>query len=205
MTLPLRRSAIGLLASLLIAACTGGPGGPGPSASSTSPVPTASLAPASPTGGPSEPGGAAGGNPGLTPIPVAPGGPGSPGGPIQIQPPVTVTPVPNLLDVRDIRAESVKVSVASGGHLVATVTWWSGPSPCSELAEVHVERTRNAFTLTVREGAAELGIACPAIAMHKQAAVDLGPTSPGTYSVSATGADVSVSIVLDAAGGGATP
>jgi hypothetical protein len=106
-----------------------------------------------------------------------------------------VTPVANLLGVHDIRAESVKASV-TGGHVVATVAWWSGPSPCSDLSEVHVDRIGDAFTLTVREGAEQLGIACPALAMHKEAVVDLGVLPAGSYTVATTGVDAPVTVTV---------
>jgi hypothetical protein len=189
--------AIGLVLALLLAACTAAPAAPGLSGS-----PAASGSPSapasSPSSAPTDAPGAVGGNPGVTPVP-APGGPGSSGGFGPGPSPTEVQPVANLLNVHDVRATEVKASV-SGTHLLATVQWWSGPSPCSVLAEVKVARSGNAFTLTVREGAQQLGIACPALATYKQTTVDLGPTSPGTYTVSATGADASVTIILDAAG-----
>ena len=219
MTPRLRHLAAWLMPALVIAACTASPSAPAssaapsapsgppaapsapmPTASPSAPVPTASPAapatPASPTEAPSESAGAVGSNPGITPIPVAPGGPGPSIGPIPVQPPVTVAPVANLLSVHDIRAESVKANVTSGGHLVATVTWWSGPSPCNDLSEVRVERTGNAFTLTVREGTEQLGIACPALAMHKQAVVDLGVLPAGNYTVATTGVDTPVTVTV---------
>jgi len=77
----------------------------------------------------------------------------------------------------------------TGGHVRVTAVWWSGPAPCSELSEVKVDRAGNDFVLTVREGAAQMGIACPALAVHKQATVSLGVLPVGTYTVTALGID----------------
>jgi hypothetical protein len=131
----------------------------------------------------------------VTPIPIAPVGPGSSIGPIQQQPPTVVHPIANLLEVHDVRAEAVTAS-ASGGRVAATVVWWSGPSPCSELSEVAVARQGRAFTLTVREGAQQLGVACPAIAVHKEATVDLGTLPAGTYTIAATGVDAPIAVTV---------
>ncbi len=212
----LRRIAACLLPALLLAACTAGPGAPAPSASPSAPAPsaspapvataspapvpsvspapvaTASPAPASPTEAPSGSAGVVGGNPGITPIPV---GPGSSIGPVPVQPPTDVTPVANLLNVHDVRAESVSTT-ATDGRVTVTLVWWSGPTPCSVLSEVHVARSGSAFTLTVREGSQQLGIACPAIAVHKQATVDLGDLPAGNYSMAATGVDTPVTVTV---------
>lgn len=175
----LRRLAVVLLPALLLAACTAGPGAP-PASVPASPAPSA----ATPLPSPSTPSAAPIGTP------VTPGGPS---GPIAVEPPITVQPVANLLNVHDVRAESVSAT-ASGGRVTATVVWWSGPAPCSQLSEVHVTRAGSAFTLTVREGAAQLGVACPALAVHKQTTVDLGALPAGTYTVSATGVDTPASV-----------
>jgi hypothetical protein len=202
MTHRLRSLGACLLPALLLVACTAAPGASGspasagssnsPSASTSSGSPSASAA--SPSAAPSDTPGAVGGNPGITPIP-APGDSSAPGGTFPAPSPTEVQPVANLLNVHDVRATAVKAT-QSGTHLMATVAWWSGPPPCSALSEVKVAQAGTAFTLTVREGAQQLGIACPALATYKQTSVDLGPVSPGTYTVGATGADASVTIIL---------
>ena len=220
-TLPLLAATVTALA---LAACTANPGPPPASvpaspappgvetaspAASPNPVATASPAtpasaypteaPGAPSSGapgtPPVPGGSGGSTPGITPIPIDPGGPGFSIGPIQVQPPTLVRPVASLLNVHDVRAESVAATV-SAGHVIATVVWWSGPAPCSELSEVSVARSGSAFTLTVREGTRELGIACPAIAVHKEASVDLGVLAAGSYTVAATGVDAPVTVTV---------
>lgn len=108
--------------------------------------------------------------------------------------PTAVRPVSGLFNVHDVRATALQASV-SNGSLVARVFWWSGPPPCSELSEVKVDQTGNTFTLTVREGAQQLGIACPALAMYKVTTVDLGPVSRGTYTVNALGVDPGTVVV----------
>jgi hypothetical protein len=100
-----------------------------------------------------------------------------------------VTPVANLLDVRDVRAEAFTVA-ASGSMVRVTITWWSGRAPCSELSSVLVDHSGSATaTLTVREGAQQLGIACPAIATYKQTTVDLGALAAGVWTIAVTGVD----------------
>ncbi len=174
------------------AAAPAAPASPSPSASAPSPVPAAS-----PSGAASETptsGGAVAGNPGVTPIPVD--GPGASGGVVPVQPPTEVTPVANLQRVHDVRAAEVRAQM-SGNHLTATVLWWSGPAPCSQLSEVKVVASGTTFTLTVREGAELLGIACPALAMHKATTVDLGPIAPGTYHIAVLGVDTPITVVYN--------
>jgi hypothetical protein len=55
------------------------------------------------------------------------------------------------------------------------------------LAGVDVVRDGTTFTLTVREGAAQQGVACSEIAMYKATIVDLGKLDPGVYTIKATG------------------
>lgn len=199
----LARSAFGILLAMLmaavVAACAGGPVASSPApAASASTAPSASSTPGasdagggSASSGPGGTGGAVSGNPGagVTPGPVAPPvGPGqSPGKPLSPKP-TEVRPVRGLLGIHDVPASEVRAAM-SGDHLVATVSWWSGPPPCSDLAEVNVARAGTTFTLTLREGAAQLGIACPALAMYKATTVDLGPVAQGTYDVKAFGVD----------------
>ncbi len=178
-------------AVLAIGACTAAPGTPSGSGPA-SPVPSNAV-PASPA--PSAPSGVGGGNggaPGITPIPIGPIGSGASLGPIVIQPPADEQPVAGLLDVRDVRAESFTVD-GSSGTIRVTIVWWSGPAPCSQLSEVGVVRSDTSagstFTLTVREGAAQLGVACPAIAVHKQTTVNLGPIRDQNWTIAVTGVD----------------
>ena len=149
------------------------PGGPGGPALTPAPV------------GPGSPG-ASGGI--VVPVPVGPvpGGPGASGVVVPVPPPTLVRPVAGLTGIRDIGAESFSAT-ARGSTLQVTVVWWSGPAPCSELADVAVRRSGTDLTLTVREGAAETGIACPAIATRKQTTAAIGTLSPGTYTVTVTG------------------
>ena len=192
----LRALAAALLPALLLAACTGAPAAPAPSAIPASPAVSASP---STSPGVGDSGGGASGNPGslpgATPFPIGSGDPGVPGGPVPQPSPTVVTPVAGLHAVHDVRATAV-TAVASGGRLTATVAWWSGPSPCNSLADVAVVRTGTAFTLTVREGAEQVGIACPALAMYKAASVDLGAVAPDRYTVAAVGMDAPVTVVV---------
>ncbi|MHB8958309.1 MAG: hypothetical protein ACYDAN_01625 [Candidatus Limnocylindrales bacterium] len=188
---PLRPLIALSLAGFLIAACSAGPGAPG---SPSAPAASASAEP-SPQASGNEGGGAVGGNPGsgVTPVPIAPVGPGQSAPPMPSPSPSEVQPVAGLLNVHDVHASALQASV-SNGHLIGKVFWWSGPPPCSQLAEVRVDRTGSTFTLTVREGAQQLGVACPALAMYKVTTVDLGAASPGTYTVNALGVEPGITV-----------
>jgi hypothetical protein len=98
----------------------------------------------------------------------------------------------NLHNIHDARAESFTVD-GSSGTVKVTIVWWSGPPPCSQLSTVDVARvdaaTGSTFTLTVREGSQQLGIACPALAVHKQTTVDLGPIRDEDWTISVVGVD----------------
>lgn len=193
-----RLTGILLVAGLTLGACTAGPG------ATSGPV-TSSPSPSQGSSGGVETGpgsGVVGGSPGpsvshvpVDPVPMPPGGPGASGGGVPMPSPGIVQPVAGLLNIHDVRAAGISATSAAG-RIVATVSWWSGPPPCSALAEVHVDRAGNAFTLTIREGAVQLGIACPAMAMAKATVVDLGAVPAGTYTVAATGVDVPVTVTI---------
>lgn len=185
------------LVALSAAACTSG------SAPSGSPVvgePTATTPVVSAPGGEgsgtaSGPSGGAGSGGPPTP-PQWSSGPGQPGAGSGPSPqPSFVTPIAGLHAIHDVKAVALTASVGAG-RISATVSWWSGPAPCSALSEVQVARVGNAFTLTVREGAQQLGVACPALAMNKATTVDLGAVAPGSYTVAATGVDTPVAVVV---------
>ncbi|MFN8632005.1 MAG: hypothetical protein U0838_17310 [Chloroflexota bacterium] len=117
-----------------------------------------------------------------------------------MEPPTTdVVATAGLKNVHDVAAERVTVDGSSGSILV-TILWWSGPAPCSQLSTVNVDRkdspAGSAFTLTVREGAQEANVACPALATHKRTVVDLGPINDGDWTISVTGVDQPQSIQL---------
>lgn len=181
-----------LVAGIFASACTGGAPATGAAGSGNAGSGLATGNPGSGVAG-STPGASATHVP-VDPVPMPPGGPGSPGG-VPMPSPSFVQPTPGLLSIHDVRAAGLS-AVANAGHIQATVSWWSGPPPCSALAEVHVERSGNAFTLTIREGAVQLGIACPAMAMAKATVVDLGAVPAGTYTVGATGVHAPVQVVV---------
>ena len=64
------------------------------------------------------------------------------------------------------------------------------------LAGVDVARDDTTFTLTVREGAAEQGVACSEIAMYKATIADLGRLDPGTCTLKATGDAPAVTVIV---------
>lgn len=184
-----RRGALAIALGMAVMACasTGG-GGSGAAAS-----PSASALPSTAPGASTGPSGPVATSPA---VPV-PGGSGvNPGGPVVNPSPSFVSPVPGLANVHDVHASGVTAR-AEGSHIIATVTWWSGPPPCTALSEVAVTRSGSAFTLTVREGAQQLGVACPALAMAKATTVDLGPVAPGAYTVGATGVTTTARVVVN--------
>ena len=195
MTHRLRSLALGLAPALLLVACTAAPAGPGSSGSPAASGSDSSVV-ASPSAAPSDTPGAVGGNPGITPVPV-PGGPSASGGAVPAPSPTEVQPVANLLNVHDIRAEAFTVD-GSSGTIKVTIVWWSGPPPCSQLSDAAVARsdtpTGTSFTLTVREGAEQVGVACPALAVHKQTRVDLGPIRDQDWTVAVVGVNQPQSI-----------
>lgn len=185
MTRLARPLVVGPLVAVVLAACSAGSMAPASPPASSPPVTGAS-----PSTGASSGGGSGGGGGAVTPVPVQSGRPSIPA-----PSPIVVAPVAGLYNVRDIRATAVTLA-ASGGHLTASVFWWSGPAPCSVLAEVAVDRASDGIHLTVREGAQQLGVACPALAVYKTTTVDLGPATPGSTTVWALGVDQPATLVV---------
>ncbi len=174
---------------VIVAGCTSGgaPTGSGPSsAGPTAPAPTAVPVPSSPAAPRGTSGGGSGPDPGTGIVPIEPGGGDGSGG-VPPQPrPTLVTPMAGLLDVHQVGATALQTSV-DGSRLSVTVAWWSGVEPCNVLAGVDVTRDGDKVTLTVREGASRLGVACIEIAVYKATIVDLGELDPGTYTIAAFG------------------
>ncbi len=198
---PLRPLIALSLAGFILGACSAGPGAAGsasalPVSASASAEPSPSTTGSSPEASGNEGSGAVGGNPGtgVTPVPISPGSTAQSAPPVPRPSPTEVAPVAGLLNVHDVHASALQASV-SNGHIIAKVLWWSGPPPCSQLAEVRVDRTGGTFTLTVREGAQQLGVACPALAMYKVTTVDLGAVSDGTYTVNALGVEPGITVL----------
>lgn len=86
-----------------------------------------------------------------------------------------------LQDIRPVGWDAVEVDPDDQSRL--TVYWWSGVAPCNALADVEVEATDEAVTLTVLEGTvpADEPQACIELAVYKQTTVvldeELGPRS----------------------------
>jgi len=95
-----------------------------------------------------------------------------------------VVPKPGRLDVHPVPAGTIEATV-TGRRVQVRLTWWSGVEPCSVLDSVGVARTGTDISLTIREGADQLGVACIEIAMLKGTLVDLGELPVGTYTISA--------------------
>jgi hypothetical protein len=185
------------LSMLAAAACSAGSASPGATGSNAPPAAGPTGSPAAGVSGPVV------GGPVVSPAPQSPAGTSqtrpsiNPGGPdasgIPVPSPLEVQPVGALPNAHDVKAGKVEAAM-SGSHIIATLFWWSGPPPCTELSEVKADNAGATFTLTVREGSRNLGVACPAIATYKTTKVDLGPVMPGAYTVSAYGVDHPVSV-----------
>lgn len=185
MTTPtcLRSVVIGLLAVLLLGACSGAPA-PSGSPASVDPSPPAASPSTDPSG---NTGGGAPGSPGQTdpdspvggivnPTPVDPG----------FGKPKLVIPRPGQHDPRPVGAASLEPAV-TGHHVLVKVTWWSGVEPCNVLDSVTVERSGTNITIQLIEGTGDATAICIEIAEQKATIVDLGELDPGTYTISAGG------------------
>ncbi len=174
---------LGLLAVLLLGACSSAAAPSNPS----SPVGPTPSAPA-PSGDPSDSaGGRAPGDPGQTDPSVPVGGivnptPVDPG----LGQPKLVIPRPGQLNPRPVGAASLEPAV-NGHHVLVKVTWWSGVEPCNVLDSVRVERSWTAITIQLIEGSGDAHAICIEIAEQKATIVDLGELEPGTYTISAGG------------------
>jgi hypothetical protein len=138
-------------------------------------------------------GGSAPGNPGDGTV-TSP--PANGGGALPVPPePSIVTPVTGLTGIHPVNA-TLLLPAVNGRDVAVKIAWWSGVAPCSVLAGVDVARDGSTFTLTVREGAADQGVACIEIAMYKATIVDLGKLDPGTYTIKATGEAPAVQVTV---------
>jgi hypothetical protein len=178
-----RPVAIGMLAVLILAACSGAaaPSGPaGPIDSS----PSAALPSTDPSGAA---GGGSSGDPGQTDPNVPIGGPVDPA---PVDPGLgqakLVIPRPGRLNPRPVGATKLEPAV-DGHHVLIKVTWWSGVEPCNVLDSVKVDRSGTAITIQLIEGSNDVNAICIEIAQQKATIVDLGELEPGTYTISAAG------------------
>jgi hypothetical protein len=178
-----RPAVLGLLAVLLVGACSGAAAPSSPS-SPVGPTPSASA----PSSDPSDSaGGGAPGDPGQTDPSVPVGGtvnptPVDPG----LGQPKLVIPRPGQLNPRPVGAASLEPAV-NGHHVLVKVTWWSGVEPCNVLDSVTVERSGTAITIQLIEGSGDAHAICIEIAEQKATIVDLGELESGTYTISAGG------------------
>ena len=147
------------------------------------------------TGSGTDPGGGAvPGNPGdgtVTSPPVIGGG----GGPVPNPQPTIVSPTAGLTGIHAVGATQLLAAV-NDRDVTVRIAWWSGVAPCSVLAGVDVVRDGTTFTLTVREGAGQQGVACDEIAMYKATNVDLGTLDPGSYTIKATGDAPAITVIV---------
>ena len=174
---------LGLLAVLLVGACSSAaapsnpsiPVGPTPSAPAPSSDPSDSAGGGAP-GDPvqTDPSVPVGGI--VNPTPVDPG----------LGHPKLVIPRPGQLNPRPVDAASLEPAV-NGHHVLVKVTWWSGVEPCNVLDSVKVERSGTAITIQLIEGSGDAHAICIEIAEQKATIVDLGELEPGTYTISAGG------------------
>jgi hypothetical protein len=173
----LRRLAGPLSLVILVAACAGSAAAPSaaPSAGTSGPPPTAAPPSTSPS-----PSAAVDApvtdDPGLpvgTDVPPASDDPG--------QGQITI-PKPGQLDPRPVSLDLLSANV-DGRHVVVTASWTSGVEPCYVLDHIFVETGAKSFTITVFEGHGPGDNICIEIAKMKQARVDLGDLTPGTYTI----------------------
>jgi len=179
-----RAVVLGVIAALLLAACSAAPVPTNP----TQPSPTDPSAPIGTEPGGDGSGGGSGGGIAIPDFPL-PGG-GQPG-----ENPTIVVPKPGRLNVHPVGAAKVEARV-DGRRVLVRVSWWSGVEPCSVLDSVLVERNGTNVTITIREGADRLDVACIEIAMLKATIVDLGELEPGTYTISAGGDATPIQVIV---------
>jgi hypothetical protein len=176
-----RSVALGLLAVLILGACsaTATPSGSaGPSDSPSAAVPSSA---------PSDSGGGSYGDVGLT-------DPSAPTGgvidPTSVDPRLgqakLAIPRPGQLNPRPVGAAGLEPAV-TGHHVLVKVTWWSGVEPCNVLDSVVVDRSGTDITIQLVEGASDANAICIEIAEQKATIVDLGELDPGTYTIRAGG------------------
>ena len=161
---------LGLVAALLLSACS--------AATAPSASPSDAVAP---TPGPSQGGG--GGSDGDTGLSVPPGEPGA-GDPAPREPTLVVAR-PGQLDPHPVAVTLLEPSV-EGRRVLVKASWYSGVEPCYVLDSVKVDQGGNEFVLTVIEGTGDPNAMCIEIAMYKATIVDLGELEPGEYTIRAS-------------------
>ncbi len=186
--IPVRLRTLLVLAAVAafgVAACAGGAA---PAASDTPSPPAATVDPGGGGGSGGDSGsgdGSVGSEPGdsggagTVPSPIDPGG----------GQPTIVVPQPGRLNPHPVGALALAASV-DGRHVIVKVSWYSGVAPCNVLDSVRVDRTGSVISIGLIEGASQLGVACIEIAQLKATVVDLGTLAPGTWTIRATGSDV---------------
>ncbi|MEI7745636.1 MAG: hypothetical protein WCK58_18010, partial [Chloroflexota bacterium] len=109
--------------------------------------------------------------------------------------PTLVAPVKIVADAHPVQAAALEATV-TGRQVSVKLAWWSGVEPCNVLAGIAIDRSGTAITLTVNEGAAQMGVMCIEIAIYKATIIDLGELDPGTYTISATGLTAPVEVTI---------
>jgi hypothetical protein len=173
---------LGLLAVLVLGACSA------TAAPSASSLPIDSPSPAAPSAVQSDnPGAGASGDIGQTDPSVPIGGAIDP---TPVDPALgqakLVIPRPGQLNPRPVGAASLEPAV-TGHHVLVKVTWWSGVEPCNVLDSVLVDRSGTDITIQLVEGTSDANAICMEMAEQKSTIVDLGELEPGTYTISAGG------------------
>jgi hypothetical protein len=99
-----------------------------------------------------------------------------------------VVPKAGRLQAHDVGVSLIEPRV-DGHRVVVRLSWWSGVAPCTVLDSVRVDRDGTTITLTPREGADRMDVACIEIAHYKATLVDLGQLAPGEYTLKAGSGD----------------
>ena len=162
---------LGLVATLLLSACSAA------TAPSASPSDAVAPTPGASQGG----GGGSDGDPGSGVVqPVDPG----PADPAPGEPTLVVAR-PGQLDPHPVAVTLLEPSV-EGRRVLVRASWYSGVEPCYVLDSVKVDQGGNEFVLTVIEGTGDPNAMCIEIAMYKATIVDLGELEPGEYTIRAS-------------------
>ena len=173
---------LGLLAVLVLGACSAATTPSASAGPADSPSPSAPSAAPSDTGGAGSSGDVGQTDPGapiggaIDPIPVDPG----------LGQAKLVIPRPGQLNPRPVGAASLEPAV-TGHHVLVKVTWWSGVEPCNVLDSVLVDRSGTDITIQLVEGTSDANAICMEMAEQKSTIVDLGELEPGTYTIWAGG------------------
>ena len=154
-----RSTAVLLVLTVALAACSVGPATSG----SSSVAPSASAPPDTPVTAPPS-------DPSVDPSPP----------PVGAKP---VLPKPGqAVNVHPIAADSLSARV-DGSTILVKATWWSGVEPCTIFDSIVVDQGEGTYTVTLREGNSPQEIACIAIAEQHVTEFEIPNVAAGTWTI----------------------